>query len=118
VSYLFNLLPFYKKNRIHYDKIYSEFFKDSIKDKIISVDYNDHAIYIKIKNGTEYLCDPVISKGYDSKIYFEKIVDVGDSLMKNEGQMNFILKKNNGTKYKFDVTDRTKYSNFYKRPAK
>lgn len=115
---LFSLLPFFKKHREHYDKIYFEFFKDSIKETIVLVDYRDHAVFIEVNNGKEYLCDPLICKDFNSNIYFEKIVEVGDSLVKNKGQLNFILKKDNDRQYKFDLLDRTKSSSFYKRPAK
>lgn len=118
LSYLSSLIPFFTKHREYYDKIYAEFFKDSIKETIVIVDYRDHAVFIKVKNGTEYLCDPITNKENGGNNYFVHVAEVGDSLIKKKNQMNFLLIKNNGTKYKFDLIDRRHLSIFYKCEAK
>ncbi len=90
------------------DKMRHDFIVDTIKEKIIKIDYQDHATLIVLKNGKSYLSGSlhVIGDEYNTLM---DAAEKGDSLIK-EDSISFTLKKKNGKEYEFFFNGPGEYS--------
>ncbi len=92
----------FRKSRKVFDKAYSSFFVDEINDVIIEEGNLDKSTSIKLLNKM-YLCDPIPDENH---IFFEDVVEKGDSIIKDADADFFVLKKKNKKRFKFKCINR------------
>lgn len=96
-------LPYFKGASNRYSKMYDAFYKAEVREVLVKIEYANHAVLFKLKDGRSFVCT-----AYCDKNNLVNIGDKGDSLLKHKDDEYFVLKKQNGEKCRFEMIDRRK----------